>query len=79
MEQHGWYESVKEQRSFLQGLDIAWSVAKTESMRRGRCASRFTRSGLLPGLNLCELPVGHEDLHRSTTAGSFLWSDTDAD
>jgi len=34
MEQHGWYESVKEQRSFLQGLDIAWSVAKTESMRR---------------------------------------------
>ena len=30
----GWYESVKEQRAFMQGLDIAWSLAKTEILRR---------------------------------------------
>lgn len=28
----GWYESVKEQRAFLSGLDIAWSLAKTETL-----------------------------------------------
>lgn len=66
-------------RSFLNGLDIAWSLAKTETVRRGRCASKFTRAGLLPGVNECELPHGHEDLHKCMVDGGFLWSDTDAD
>lgn len=77
-----WTEDSPElakQRSFIQGLDIAWSLAKTEILRRGRCASKFTRAGLLPGLNECELDHGHENLHRSNITGGFCWSDTDAD
>lgn len=27
-------EEVNNQRAFMQGLDIAWSIAKTESLRR---------------------------------------------
>lgn len=34
MFEKGWYESVKEQRAFLSGLDIAWSLAQTEILRR---------------------------------------------
>lgn len=79
MDQNGWYEGYSEKREFLSGLDIAWSLAQTETLRRGRCASKFTRSGLLPGLNECELAHGHTDLHKSTTTGGFLWSDEDAD
>jgi hypothetical protein len=33
MDQNGWYEGYKEMREFLSGLDIAWSLAKTESLR----------------------------------------------
>lgn len=78
MFEKGWYESVKEQRSFIQGLDIAWSLVKTEILRRGACDSKFTRGGLFPGLNLCEKGIGHDDLH-SSGSGGFYWSDTDAD
>jgi len=66
-------------RNFVNGLDIAWSLAQTEILRRGRCSSKFTRAGLLPGLNECELEHGHVNLHSSTTTGGFHWSDTDAD
>lgn len=72
-------ENIEAKRSFINGLDIAWSLAKTEILRRGRCASKFTRNGLLPGLNECELDHGHADLHHSTITGGFYWSDTDAD
>lgn len=81
MEYHGedCTPEYDKQRSFIQGLDIAWSLAKTESLRRGRCASKFTRAGLLPGLNECELEHGHADLHKCMIDGGFLWSDQDAD
>jgi hypothetical protein len=74
------YEAmIIRKRNFMSGLDIAWSLAKTESLRRGRCASQFTRNGLLPGLNECELEHGHADLHKCMIDGGFLWSDQDAD
>jgi hypothetical protein len=42
------------------------------------CSSKFTRGGLFPGLNECELPRGHADLHSSYNGG-FFWTDSDAD
>lgn len=72
-------EAMERQRSFISGLDIAWSLAQTEILRRGRCASKYTRAGLITGVNECELPHGHENLHKCMVDGGFLWSDTDAD